>query len=202
MRRTFTMRAGMVGIVLALSLAGVGCNQNEGDTQSSTMLTIEQMLATMSDGSQGSYCASDVITIDAQGNATIIEDIGQATIRNALINPDQTSPSPWQDIVLTRYRIRYTRADGRNREGEDVPYAFEASMNLNLRVGTSTALSYILVRATAKTELPLVRLAEGPINEDQILTTATVEFLGHDLSGHPVSTTGYIAVHFANWADQ
>lgn len=189
-------------LVLAVALAGVNCNKNESKSQSAELLTVEQIMARGPDGSLGGTLASDVITCTGSGVCSIIEDIGQVTIRNMPLNPDQTSPTSWQDVLLERYKVVYTRADGRNAVPEDVPYPFEASLQVNIRVNQTIPFGIILVRATAKTELPLVRLAEGPIGEDQILATANITFYGHDLSGHPVQAEGAMAIHFANWADR
>ncbi len=194
-------RIGMAGLLLAILLVGSACNKNESNNQSGSLVTIQQMLAKGSDGTLGTYCASDVVTV-VNDVSTVIQDSGQVQIRNAPMNPDQSSSSAWMDVVINRYRVRYTRADGRNMEGEDVPWAYEESCTVTIPANGTAAFPFVLVRAVAKTELPLIRLAEGPIGEAQIISTATVDFYGHNLSGNSVTVTGTIGVHFANWADK
>lgn len=194
-------RVWLTSLLLGITLAGTGCNDSANTNATSSLLTLISLVAEGPNGEDGPVLASDVITI-VDGVPTIIEDMGSATVRNTTINPDQGGPSAWQDVVLNRYRITYTRADGRNQPGLDVPYAFEAAMTDTVKINAELTFGFILVRAIAKRERPLVELAEGGIGEGTILTTATVEFWGNDLGGHPVYLKGQIAVHFANWADE
>lgn len=194
-------RVGLPGVILGISLVGAGCNNTESKGQSTSLLTITQITANGPDGQEGNVLASDVITI-VNDVPTVIEDQGAVSVRNLPLNPDDTTASNWQDVLLKRYRVTYTRADNRGSvPGVDVPWPFEAPVTINIEVNSTTEFGIILVRAVAKSEPPLIQLAEGGIGEDQILTTATIEFWGNDLAGHPVYIKGTIAVHFANWAD-
>ncbi len=194
-------RVWLTSLLLGIALAGTGCNDAANSNATSSLLTLISLTALGPNGEEGTVLASDVITI-VNDVPAIVEDIGTATVRNRPIDPDQGSATSWQDVVLNRYRITYTRADGRNQQGLDVPYAFEAAMTLDIKINSEVEFGFILVRAISKTEPPLVQMAQGPIGEGTILTTATVEFWGNDLGGHPVYLKGQIAVHFANWADE
>ncbi|MEW6368958.1 MAG: hypothetical protein AB1714_30385 [Acidobacteriota bacterium] len=195
-------RSGLLILLLVIALVGVGCNKNESKNQTVGLVTVMGMLGVGPDGTLGTTLASDVIGVNPDGTTYIIEDSGQATVRNVPLDPDFFDPTPWMDVVLTRYRVTYTRADGRNTPLVDIPLAFEAGMTVSILTDSSTTFSFLLVRAVAKTEPPLIQLAEGIYSEKQILTTATVEFWGADMAGHPVYCKGTIAVHFANWADE
>jgi hypothetical protein len=98
----------------------------------------------------------------------------------------------------------------------DVPYAFDGGMTGTVRIGTQLSLNFVLVRAQAKLEAPLVVLqglyAIDPTNGNVvrigggggaviISTIAEVTFYGHDQAGNQVSVTGTISVNFADWAD-
>lgn len=194
-------RIGCVSLLLVGAGIGTGCNNNESKSQSSELLTIQSIFGKSVDGSLTTVLASDVVTI-VNNVPTVIEDQGVATVRNIPEDPSLSNTSSWMDVIFERYHVAYTRADGRNQEGVDVPYGFDQPMTVNLQVSQSTSFGFTLVRATAKTEPPLVQLAQGPIGEDEISCTATITFFGHDLAGHPVSAQGTIAVNFANWADK
>jgi hypothetical protein len=84
--------------------------------------------------------------------------------------------------------VVFTRTDGRNTPGVDVPYPFEGGMTLTAIPGTVSG-SFILVRAQAKIEAPLLAL-RGLGGQLMISTTAEVTFYGHDQAGNAVSATG------------
>jgi len=189
------------GTVLALGcLALLSCNPLENKTESSSMLIVERITGVNAEGDEADYLESDVITI-VDEVPTVYEDPGLVTLNARLLDPASIlGPSQYNDILVDRYVIRYTRSDGRNREGVDVPYAFEGSLSVLIRVGSSTEVSFVLVRAAAKLEPPLVNLAVGR-DAGEIEVTAHVEFYGHDLMNKAVKATGTIAVFFADWAD-
>jgi hypothetical protein len=64
----------------------------------------------------------------------------------------------------------------------------------------STSLVFVLVRAQAKLEAPLMAL-RGAGGGLIISTIAQVTFYGHDQAGNAVSVTGAISVNFADWGD-
>ena len=82
----------------------------------------------------------------------------------------------------------------------DVPYSFEGTIPALLKTGSSTKVSFIVVRGVAKMEPPLVNLVENRA-EGVLKVTAKIEFYGHDMTNHNVKATGYLDVHFANFAD-
>lgn len=198
--RQMLRRIGLTVAFFAVALVGVGCNKAADDNKTASLLTITQITALGPDGTEGTVLASDVITIVA-GQVSFIEDQGSITVRNIPINPDQGATAPWQDVAFTRARVNYTRAEGRNNPGTDVPYPFEMPLSVTVPINTQFEFPVLLVLARAKQVRPLVELWEGAIGENQILATAHIELFGADLAGHPVYLKGTIAVHFANWAD-
>jgi hypothetical protein len=133
----------------------------------------------------------------------VYEDIGQVNLRIAMKDPgttdSPTSPSPTNEITVSRYRVVYTRSDGRNTQGIDVPYTFDGAATGTV-TASGTTLTFVLVRAQAKLEAPLKALAGGG-GSVVISTIAQVTFYGRDQAGNDTSVTGTISVNFADWAD-
>jgi hypothetical protein len=95
--------------------------------------------------------------------------------------------------------VKYSRTDGRNTPGVDVPHPFEGGMTVTVGSGGATA-SLVIVRLQAKFEAPLLALRQlgGQV---AISTIAEVTFFGKDQAGREVSVGGSIGVNFADWAD-
>ena len=108
----------------------------------------------------------------------VMKDAGSA-------NP--TAPTAINDITLTRYRVVYTRADGRNTPGVDVPYPFDGAITVTVSA-SATDVGFSLVRLQAKDESPLVLLRNR--TRRFITELATVTFYGTDQAGNEVSVTG------------
>lgn len=144
----------------------------------------------------GNVLQSDVMT-----KGSIYEDNGEVTFRIALKDIGTPSgPTTNNEITVTSFRVTFTRADGRNTPGVDVPYAFDGGMTGTVRIGTQVTLNFVIVRAQAKLEAPLAAL-RGMGGAVIISTVAEVTFYGHDQAGNQVSVTGTISVNFADWAD-
>jgi hypothetical protein len=142
---------------------------------------------------------SDVVTV-VEGVSTIYSDAGRVTLSLALKDPGPAgsplTPTANNAITVDRYRVRYIRSDGRNREGVDVPYAFDGAFTAT--VFDQTQATFTLVRAQAKAEAPLAALSTSLI---VVSTIAEVTFYGHDQTGREVITTAKISVHFGNYGD-
>ena len=144
-----------------------------------------------------------VLNSDVLTNGGVIEDGGSVTFRLGLKDPGTTSnpnsPSSANFITITRYRVEFLRADGRNTPGVDVPYAFDGAMTVTV-TGNPISHNFTLVRVQAKLEAPLKALAQGG-GALVISTLAEVTFFGHDQAGREVTVKGRIGVNFADWAD-
>ena len=99
---------------------------------------------------------------------------------------------------LTNYVVSYTRSDGKNQEGVDIPYSFDGTLTSRVQVGQQTDISFVVVRAVSKLEPPLIDLASGR-GEGELKTTARIDFYGHDTLGNTVTATGYLTIFFANY---
>jgi hypothetical protein len=193
-----------ISAVLPIILLAISCNPLSDDTQSASMLVVENLTGTDMDGTEGNFLQSDVIFEDPDDpeSATIYADSAMVSFRGRLLDPASlTGPSHYNDITVTRYVVSYIRADGRNTEGVDVPYSFEGNMSVVVPIDSVTNASFVIVREVAKLEPPLIGLHEwrdaGVIN-----CTAKVDFYGQDQVGETVRATGYLTVYFANYANK
>ena len=167
--------------------------------RSPSYLIIDKIEATQgTDTTLTGQLSSDVLT-----KGTVFEDRGFATLSLGLKNvgPEGTTATPTQNniITVTRYRVDYRRADGRNTPGVDVPYGFDGATTGTISESQVT-LAFVLVRVQAKLESPLANLA-GLGGAQAISTLADVTFYGRDQAGNDVQVTGSINVTFADWSD-
>lgn len=128
-----------------------------------------------------------------------IRDIGQAVIRNQVKNTlSTTAPTAISDITINRYRVRYRRTDGQNREGIDVPFGFDGGTTQTIVTGGTGTVQFDLVRAQSKAEAPLRALT----NNGGLLiisVIAEVTFYGRDQAGNEVSVSGTVDIRFADF---
>ena len=144
----------------------------------------------------GSTLNSDVVTV-VDDVATIFNDLAEVTF--SLGMKDVTiQPTTNNAITLNRYHVRYTRGDGRNTPGVDVPYAFDGAFTGTVLPGANLTATFELVRHIAKAEAPLGALARNLVI---ISTIAEVTFYGRDQTGRDVSVTGQMLVSFGNFGD-
>ena len=145
----------------------------------------------------GGTLASDVVT-----KTSVFADNGQASF--ALAMKDATSatgPSTANYITVDRYHVAYTRTDGHNVEGVDVPYAFDGAVTATVGSGATT-VTFVIVRVQAKEEAPLRALRGTLVSAGGVISTiADVTFYGHDQTGRDVSVGGKISITFADFAD-
>lgn len=185
-----------ISFVLSVLLILSACNPIEDDSKSSSMLIIESIRGTDNDGNAADYLQSDVLRESA-----VYADIATATLRAETLDPDPVlGTSQYNDIIVNRYTVSYSRVDGKNSPGVDVPLPFEGSLSALVKVGNTTSISFVVVREVAKLEPPLIRLAEGRA-EGVLQVIATIDFYGQDLTNNKVKATGYLTIYFANYVD-
>ena len=176
--------------------------------RSPVMLVIDNMSATPGGGgAAAAFLLSDVqVLVDQTINGvtvqvpTIFNDSLTATLRSMEKNPNATA-TPVNGVTLTRYRVVFRRADGRNTPGVDVPFGFDGGLGLTINPGNTAQVSLDLVRHQAKLEPPLKNLANtGGLGF--ISAIADVTFYGRDQNGNEVSVTGSLDVHFGDFGDE
>jgi hypothetical protein len=186
------VRLAIAVMFAATPLALVSCSEAIRTGQSPSYL----ILQTLTGGATGTAIVqSDVIS----DTGSVFQDSGSATMQVALKDPVASTPSTVNAITITQYHVEYTRADGRNIQGVDVPFAFDGGVTVTIPAGGTGSVQFTLVRIQAKIEAPLKALA-GHRGQEVISTIAKVTFYGHDQNGREVSVSGNIEVDFADWA--
>ena len=191
---TNTMRRGAAALLIAATAVTLSsCGDVIRQSQSPVLLVMDSLLASSGgDSTFTSPLLSDVVT-----NQSISNDLGRVVLR---IVPKDISiaPSSNNAVTITRYRVTYRRADGRNTPGIDVPYAFDGGVTVTVPPTGTATLTFDLVRHVAKKESPLVQLTSG---STVISTLAEVVFFGQDLVGNDISVSGLIQINFGDFGD-
>jgi hypothetical protein len=149
---------------------------------------------------------SDVITIVTSGGTcttanpcpTFFNDTGIATLS---MSPKNISVAPTSNnqVTITRAHISYTRTDGLNRPGIDVPFEFDTAVTATVPTDGTIDIPFEVVRNSAKLEEPLLDLRTNRVILSMI---ANITFFGTDLVGNAISVSGTLQVDFGNFADQ
>jgi hypothetical protein len=196
--------------VAAIVATSVSCGSVARGRGSSSLVidSLNGIRGAVTPGTPAATLTSDVITnvtSPAPCTATapcptVFGDGGQAVMHIVMkdagsANP--TAPTEINNITLTRYRVVYTRTDGRNTAGVDVPHPFEGAITITVTANT-TDVGFSLVRIQAKEESPLVLLRNG---NTFFTGLATVTFYGTDQAGNQVSAAGMIEINFGNFGD-
>jgi len=189
-------------VLAALVVMSASCGELTRQGTGSSYLTVELLEA--ASGAEptefGGDLASDVITI-VDDVPTVFADVARVTFALRMKDPGTagapTEPSSANAITINRFRVQFIRADGRNVQGVDVPYAFDGAFTVTVS-DTATA-GFTLVRVQAKRESPLSGIAAG--NNFRLSTIAEITFYGHDQTGREVTAVGRIGVNFGNWGD-
>ena len=200
-RQLFTLAA-LAGVIAATASCG---DVVRGD-HASAFILIDTLTASAGGptvGTPGTILNSDVLALittpapctTASPCPTIFNDVGTVTLRLAMKNY-LVSPSFNNEVTITQYHVSYRRADGRNTQGVDVPYAFDGAATGTVPATGTISIGFELVRAAAKAEAPLRLLVNSPTILSVI---ADVTFYGRDRVGNDVSVTGSISIEFANF---
>ena len=194
--------------VIALGAAATSCGDVVRNGRAPSYLVIDSLLGIKGGGTAGtpkSSLTSDVIVTSPApctvASPCVFGDSGQASMHIALKDSGTptapASPTEVNAITITRYRVDYFRADGRNTPGVDVPYGFDGAVTAT--VPPTATFGFQLVRVVAKEESPLAQLK----NSTSVITVlARVTFYGHDQAGNEVNVTGSIQIDFGNFGDQ
>lgn len=176
-----------------------GCNKVENITNSATKLIVEVITGTDLEGNEGSTIVySDVIT----SSGSVFNDTAVATMRAEVLDPLQTSTTFYQEVIVDQIDISYSRTDGLNIEGRDVPYSFSQKVYISVSIGQPTELGFVIITHNAKAESPLVELIN--LGQEGILKLeARITFHSKDLAGNRLEpVTGTVSIWCGNFADE
>ena len=190
------IRAALPVVLLALLVAG--CNKLEQDTTAASYLVVTSITGNDLEGVSGSTIIySDVVT-----SGSIFNDVAVAVLEAHVFDPFDVNLTSYKDIIVERVDIEFTRTDGLNTQGVDVPYAFSQEVNLLVTAeGVTSELAFTIITHNAKLESPLVGLAN--LGGEKILKLeAHCTFYGRTVSGHEIApVTHTVSVWCANFAD-
>lgn len=176
-------------MIAALALAMTHCNIFESDSTSSSILLIESL----ADESNETPIFSSVIEN--------INDLCQATLTAKLIDPGATTGTYYQSVIVEQIDVEYSRSDGLNQEGKDIPFSFSQKVHWIINIEETVELPFTIIQHVAKYEPPLVDLAD--IGEEEVLKLeARVTFHGKDVGGHRIEpAVGYVSVWCGRFQD-
>ena len=195
MKKRITFIIAFLVVVLFFS----GCNAVENSSTSGSRLILNSILGQDLEGSPSSTAFSDVLI-----EGSVVNDTGILYLSAELLDPINEDPTYYQDIIVDQVDVEYSRTDGQNVQGVDVPYSFSQNVGgtlISLLASGPTEVPFILVNHNAKLEPPLVGLIN--IGQAKILKLeAKVTVHGKDLAGHRVEpVVGTISVWCANYGD-
>lgn len=198
--------------VLLLALGSAGCASDLAKQNATTMI--------MEIGSIRSSAGVQFIISDVRlTTGTVVNDNAIVEVNIFRKNPNVSSTSALEHILLQRYEIRYFRSDGQNVEGVDVPYRISGPLNDRLHTPTGTgeiaqSVTVIAVTHQAKLEPPLRNLqglialppagtAPSFISGAGVLTVfAEITIHGVQIgTGDAISASGRIPIVFADFGD-
>jgi len=194
---------GAVGAV-ALLAGSVSCGNvlEHGRAPVTVVVDLVEAASGAEPGDMSGFLLSDVETL-VDGNPSIFNDLGRATMhllaKDVGNGQNALATTPWNAVTINRYRIVFTRADGRNTPGVDVPHPVDGAVTVTL-TQQPTVVPFEMVRHQQKLEQPLISLARfgGRIF---IATMAEITFYGQDQVGNAVQAKGHINVSFGDYAD-
>jgi hypothetical protein len=196
------MRATRLLMIGASIAALAGCTPDFGTANDApVLLRVDSIVgSTGGGGTTGGSGIGSVLLSDVRSNAGgVINDNATLTLESIIKNQNGPVVGPFNDVVIEQYRVRYLRTDGLNREGIEVPYSFNGTVNIIVAAGGRTTVPILIVRHTAKLEPPLANLTNAG-GFDVIVTFAEITLFGHTTSGKAVEAAGRLEVHFADFA--
>jgi len=203
------MRRLTVAACVALALGLAGCKGCSNQTEAPVYLRITLVEGSPGgfDDTFGTYMHSDVLWQDPKGEKpdTVYADMARLTVQAIPKNPDYAAD--WggvnpglQDVRLERYEVVYTRGDGRNVAGVDVPFPINGPMAAIVPFDGEAEAIIEVVRHAAKEEPPLQNLIVG--NNDGLFTViATITVHGRTGPGAVVEASGMLQITFANFGN-
>lgn len=196
MNRILTI--GLLGVLLVLS----GCNAVENLSNSGTRLILlsikgagESMEATTEE--------TDTIFSDVYLGESVVNTNAALHLTAQMLNPDTADDdlSHYNNVIVDRIDVSFSRTDGRSEPLVDVPLAFSVPVTHTVTVGEETRLNFVLIRHDAKLEPPLRDLRELG-QEHVLILVANITVYAYDLAGNRLEPVrGWAEVHCANFAD-
>src|SRR5687768_5109573 len=138
---------------MALVAGSVSCGDVRKD-RAPVIVVVDSVQAASgaSPGEMSGFLLSDVLTA-----SSVINDAAEATMhiipKDVGTGQNSLAPTPWNAVTIHRYRISFTRTDGRNTPGVDVPFPVDGAVTVTLS-SSPTAVPFEIVRHQQKLEQP------------------------------------------------
>jgi hypothetical protein len=159
------------------------------DHTSDSILLVARVVGHTDGGDAADFLESDVF-----------EDV-TATLEAKLKEPVSIGlgPSYQNRINIHSYDVSYTYVDSNISPvpSPNAPAIFTGRLSEQIDIDGSVEVAIVIVRAQAKTELPLVNVA----GLDTMQVVARIRFYGEDIAGKPIEAIAYLTIYFANYAD-
>jgi hypothetical protein len=202
--RHFLSTLSRLAAVAVVAVTAASCGSDLLRTgRAPVFLTITRLTA--SPGA-GAAFVDNLLSDVASETGTVFNDLGRAEIsvvlkdQSGAITGIEAPTTPLQSVTITRYRVNFRRADGRNTPGVDVPFGFDGATNVTIAAGSSDSVTFDIVRHANKLEPPLRNL-RGVGGQAIISAVAEIIFFGRDQNGNEVTVTGMMDVTFADFPD-
>lgn len=168
------------------------------DHTSNSILLVARIVGHTDGGDAADFLESDVFE---DVDATYVADIITATLEARLKEPESIGlgPSYQNRINIHSYDVSYTYVDSNIDPipSPNAPAIFTGRLSEQIDIDGSLDVDFVIVRAQAKTELPLINVA----GLDTMQVVARIRFYGEDIAGNPIEAIGYLTIYFANYAD-
>ena len=187
-------------LLMILLAALMGCSALEKNTLSSTRLVIQGITGKDITGSAGS---TDIYSDVQKSDLSIVNDDAAIAATAKLLDTQNAAPTFYQDVMVDQVDVKFSRTDGRNVEGKDVPYGFSTPLSVYVAVDKDVTFNVTVITHNAKMESPLIELRDPAIVQEKVLAlNAMLTFYAKDMAGkrlEPVTRT--VTIYCANFAD-
>jgi len=193
--------------VLGVAFGSVSCTGRSIDNSAQVRLVITDVKGSAG-GETGTassgYMLSDVIP---EFNDNAVLTVAAMPVNPTLTDTDGIAIGTYDNVQLERYDVRFTRTDGHNVEGVDVPFGFSGPLATMVPFNSSAEVTFVIVRHQSKEEPPLKQLAAiggadsaAPYGgQNIIMTIAEITIHGRTLAGDVVSAQARLEIHFADF---
>lgn len=184
MKHHIAQKTCLLFAVVIVGVIAMACDTRSDSNSTTANLTLERLVAIGAGGEE-----SESLELDLSGGVRDAKGLA------VLVNPADAGASD-QVVILTRCRVSWVRDDGKAQAGVDVPFPFEAPLEVAVGPSQRIPVELILILARAMSVPPLASMHKGDAKD--IRGTITVTLLGRDLMGRTVSVTGSIPAHAFN----
>lgn len=176
-----------------LAVAGMllGCNPLANENRSAVNIVLTKFREA-GIGAQITGKDVDVVSDSGEATDTFITITVESHAKSAVTTPN----SNFYSVTIQGYHIGYTRLDGRNEPGVDVPFPLTSPTHGYITPGGNNDMGILLMPRQSKLEAPLRNLW---FTDERIQTRMSVTVFGQDLVGNEVAASAAMDVRFGDF---